>query len=214
MDAPEAGGRGSLARFYAVHLALGLALAAGTYALFEWTYLDLRIQELFYDAHKRRFPLRKNPWFEIVFHDGMKIAVILLGAACALVFALSFRKPALAPWRRRSAYVALCLALAPLTVALVKSASGKHCPYHIDRFGGHAPYTRLLEPLPPGVEPGGCWPAGHASGGFALLAFYFLWARVDRRKALAALALALLYGNVMGLSRVVQGAHFLSHQLW
>ena len=68
-----------------------------------------------------------------------------------------------------------------------------------------------------GVVDGGggrCFPAGHASAGFAFVGGYFAL----RHKAPAAarwwLAAAVLAGLVLGGAQQVRGAHFMSHTLW
>jgi len=73
----------------------------------------------------------------------------------------------------------------------------------------------LLDRPLPGVEPGHCFPGGHASAGFSLLAFYFAGLAL-RKPALARAGLCggLAAGMVFGLTRMAQGAHFLSHILW
>jgi membrane-associated PAP2 superfamily phosphatase len=82
-------------------------------------------------------------------------------------------------------------------------------------FGGNVPYMELLDPLPAGADPGKCWPGGHASSGFCLFGFYFAAAWLGRRRLAAeALACALLLGFGVGMARVAQGAHFLSHNVW
>ena len=59
--------------------------------------------------------------------------------------------------------------------------------------------------------PGGCFPAGHASGGFALLGL--VAARGTRRWRNGILALGLGLGWWMGGYQMLKGAHYLSHTL-
>lgn len=60
-----------------------------------------------------------------------------------------------------------------------------------------------------------CFPAGHASAGFALMAFYFVGrARRQPLLAWAGLATGLVAGSLLGFGRMLQGAHFLTHTLW
>ncbi|MEJ2373426.1 MAG: phosphatase PAP2 family protein [Sulfurimonas sp.] len=54
-----------------------------------------------------------------------------------------------------------------------------------------------------------CWPAGHASGGFALMSFFFLFAR--KRNQYTALGVALVVGWAMGTYKMIIGDHFFSH---
>lgn len=58
---------------------------------------------------------------------------------------------------------------------------------------------------------GHCWPAGHASGGFALLAFRLLAGDPQRRRLVTGLALGA--GWWMGGYQMLKGAHFISHTL-
>ena len=137
--------------------------------------------------------------------------------SCLVVggLALSFALPALAADRRLLLFLALALALAPLGVTLAKAGSARHCPWDVEEFGGTVPYTPFFEAPPAHVQPGHCFPAGHASTGFALMAFYFAaHARRMRRAARAALVSSIVAGVVLGLGRVLQGAHFVSHVLW
>jgi membrane-associated PAP2 superfamily phosphatase len=93
--------------------------------------------------------------------------------------------------------------------------STRHCPWDVDEFGGLVPYTKLFEPMAPNVKAGHCFPAGHASTGFALMAFYFAaYSRRIRKAALIALAIGIAAGLALGFGRVLQGAHFVSHVLW
>ena len=81
-------------------------------------------------------------------------------------------------------------------------------------YGGYAPFERLFERMPAHAAGGSCFPGGHASGGFALMAFYFGLRDVQARYARLALAVALALGMVMGWAQMMRGAHFLSHNIW
>ena len=56
-----------------------------------------------------------------------------------------------------------------------------------------------------------CWPAGHASGGFALLSLFFLFKTEKNRKK--SIVFALIVGWSMGLYKMFVGDHFLSHTI-
>jgi membrane-associated PAP2 superfamily phosphatase len=179
------------------------------------TDLDRVLARLVFDASSAGVPLRTNFWLDVVMHHWAKYAVASLGCIVAGSFFLSFILPTLRPQRRLLMFLALALALAPLSVTLGKAASVRHCPWDVDEFGGFVPYTRLFEPPTPGVDPGHCFPAGHAATGFALLAFYFAaYARRMRSTARVLLAIGITTGLALGFGRMLQGAHFLSHVLW
>jgi membrane-associated PAP2 superfamily phosphatase len=87
--------------------------------------------------------------------------------------------------------------------------TGVYCPCEIERYGGEMPYVRLFETVPPeivAVKRGRCFPAAHASGGFALMAFAFAGAR-RLRNAWWGLG----WGWILGLYQMARGVHYLSH---
>jgi membrane-associated PAP2 superfamily phosphatase len=205
----------SASRFYLLHLAIPL-VAAG---LILWTIyilnVDTRISRLFFDLVSQQFPLR-NYWFlELVMHYWIKYAVIALAVMLLAAYVFSFQFAALAPLRRVLLFLVLAMGLSAGAVSLIKSASPKQCPYDLKMYGGHAPYLALFEKTPQGVKPGKCWPGAHSATGFCLMAFYFAGRYLCNRP----IAYWGLYGGfglgfILGFGRVMQGAHFLSHQLW
>jgi membrane-associated PAP2 superfamily phosphatase len=179
------------------------------------TDMDRSVTRLIFDRSAAAFPLRSNFWLDVVMHHWAKYAVATVGCIVLAIYVLTFLLPGFRKERRLLFFIVLALSLAPLSVTLGKAASVRHCPWDVDEFGGLVPYTRLLEPKATNVEPGHCFPAGHASTGFALLAFYFAaYARRMRRMEPVALALGIAAGLGLGFGRVLQGAHFASHVLW
>ncbi len=191
-------------------LALLMALLAT-----ETTGIDHTISGWVYDAGTQTFPLRQNFLFDTVLHHWTKYVVILTTLAMVATFALTWVLPALRRWRRRLLFLALAMSLAPLTVTALKHLTDRPCPWDIVEFGGNVPYTHLFETREQPHARGLCFPAGHASTGFALMAFFFV-ARRSRRdwQARGWLAIGITAGLVLGFGRIAQGAHFLSHVLW
>jgi membrane-associated PAP2 superfamily phosphatase len=103
------------------------------------------------------------------------------------------------------------LAIVPASIAVLKSRSDIYTPHSLVRYQGEKPYHHLFEPLPPGWPPnqGHAFPAGHASGGFALMSLLHLFRK--RRQRWAGLGVGLVCGWTMGVYQMVKGAHFLSH---
>ncbi len=187
-------------------------VAAVALVLAQATDLDRAVVRLFYDTRSASFPLRANFWLDVVMHHWAKYAVGAVWFIAVAACALSRRVPALRPERRALVLLALALTLAPSGVTLAKATSARHCPWDMAEFGGDLPHTPLLEPPPRSARPGRCFPAGHASTGFALMAFYFAaYAAGRRRMARRLLALGVCAGIVLGTGRVMQGAHFPSH---
>ncbi len=203
--------------------ALGLALlvlvlAAGVLLLlFQFSDIDRRLADSMFDAASRKFPWR-DTWFATsLMHNGVKLALI----AVAVVLWGLLLADAVRPLQRldraqrlQLRIVAACSVAVPLLVSFWKRNSALHCPWNLEPYGGSAPYLRLLDALPAGLSPGGCFPAGHSTSALWLAAFALLW--WPRRPRFAALVFSAGLGAGFGLGWVQQlrGAHFLSHTLW
>jgi membrane-associated PAP2 superfamily phosphatase len=159
------------------------------------------------------FALR-NHWFWVqVMHELTRSAGWLLVVLLALAvwWPVGFLRN-LHTGARLQMVVSTLLAL--LAVSLFKAASNSSCPWDLTAFGGLARYTSHWAW---GVADGGsgrCFPAGHASAGFAFVGGYFALRPTAPAIARRWLAGALLAGLVLGLSQQVRGAHFMSHTLW
>ena len=185
-----------------------------TLLLLETTDVDRAVSHWFYDTATGTFPLRHTFLFDTVLHHWTKYVVIMIASMVIATWLLSHVLPALRAQRRRLLFLALALSVAPLTVSALKLATNRPCPWDFADYGGAIPYTHLFEKSVPHAR-GQCFPAGHASTGFALLGFFFV-AHHARRRNLAhmALLLGLTGGVALGMGRVAQGAHFVSHVLW
>ena len=135
-------------------------------------------------------------------------------AAAALAFwALSFCVSDLRTWRRSSGYVLLSMVLATLTVGGLKHVTNVDCPWDLTGFGGHNPYVALFADRPDSLPRGQCFPGAHASSGFALMCFYFVF--LDRSRPLARwmLALGIAVGVEFSIGQEARGAHIQTHDL-
>lgn len=202
-------------RFWLNHALPGLLVTLAILAGFELTGLDAYIQNAFYDPSHRLFPFNELPWFKHWFHENAKLPVYAIFAAAILAGIASLFRERWQAARMPLALFIAGLALSAGLISLIKSQAPYHCPYELTQFGGEQPYIRLLQAWPASVPAGHCWPGGHASTGFCLIAGYFALLLAGRRRlALWALGFALIYGHVLGFSQVMRGAHFLSHQMW
>jgi membrane-associated PAP2 superfamily phosphatase len=193
---------------------LPIMLAPLIVLFFETTSVDKSLIALYYDAESHGFPLRDTPFMQHVMHTGLKMAVVVIGIAVFIAFLLTFVKPQWRPYRRRLLWLSVGMAGGALLVSVLKQNSALHCPWDLVEYGGITPFHGLLDRLPSGVARGRCFPGGHASGGFALMAFYFAWRDTDAKLARWFLAIALVAGMVMGWTQMMRGAHFLSHNIW
>lgn len=182
--------------------------------LLEWTSLDMDLANLFYDPAAGQFIGRHSYLLETILHDRVKQGVIVLGVLSIGAFALSFVWQRLFTWRRELGCLVLALGLSTAFVTPLKQLTQVQCPWSLTQFGGKETYSKLLEPRPATDKPGLCWPGGHATTGFCLFALFFALRDRRPRLARAALVLAFVAGSVLSLGRMMQGAHFLSHNVW
>lgn len=178
------------------------------------TDFDRTVSRWFYDSTAHVFPLRDAFLVETVLHQWTKYAVILIICMVIASLLMTWIIPALSRWRRVLAFLALAMVLAPLAVSLLKLATDRPCPWDFIEFGGFEPYTHLFDFRAADHAPGRCFPAGEPAAGFALMAFFFVL-HLQRRDPLArkVLLAGMLAGVLLGVARIAQGAHFLSHVL-
>jgi membrane-associated PAP2 superfamily phosphatase len=175
--------------------------------------LDAAIAQALFDPAMADFPAHRSAVLETVGHHLAKSAVwivwfVLVGAAIA-----SHRVERLAPARRALWAAVIAMALGPATVATLKLFTGPRCPWDLVEFGGHG--RQVAEWFVGRAEAGHCFPAGHAAGGFSLIALHFAGlATGDARLRRTGLWAGIACGIAFGAVRMVQGAHFLSHNLW
>jgi membrane-associated PAP2 superfamily phosphatase len=193
-----------------------LLLLAGSLVFFEITPVDLSVQDWFYDFDSKKWIVDKNnPWGSAFFYKGPKIVIVLTGIAMfvLLVGPAKWRARAHIPGQRMELCVALLtLASVPAVVDVLRATTNVFCPNETRRYGGHAPYVHVFQAYPkedPPYRCGRCFPAAHASAGFALVGLAAL-AKARKQKALI-VGFSLLAGWTMGLYQMLKGVHYLSH---
>ena len=204
-------------------LAIGWLVALGITLLWDLGGADLAFMQLFGTAHG--FTLRHQWLLERVFHDALR----QLATAFYLllwVWALWPTRWSPAGWRwlhlprRERIGVVLLVALSLLVVNLVKVQSQTSCPWDLQAFGGPAHYVSHWSLGQADGGSGRCFPGGHASSAFGLVALCLPWLQppgaAPRRRAVGQrwLAAILLTGLVAGAVQTLRGAHYPSHTLW
>lgn len=193
-----------------------ILLLAAVFALFEGTGLDLWVQDHLYEFATQTWLIDKGATVShLIFYIGPKVLLVCLGTALLLVaiFRDRFTKYHL-PSRRDLMIAVLTISLAPALVAVCKATTDVYCPYQVTRYGGHIPYHKVLEGFPDDQHPTGHgrgFPAGHASGGFALVSLAGLM--TGTRSRVACILMAQAAGWLMGGYQMLRGAHYLSHTL-
>lgn len=201
-------------RYFDFRLGLGIPLALMALLLmFDPSGLDFAIEQLFYQPGQG-FIGRHSFWLEDILHDRAKQLVIGFAGLAIIGLVISLLPTRFRVWRRSLGYLVLALGVSTSIVTPLKAFTAVQCPWSLTAFGGTETFTPLLSERVATDSPGRCWPGGHASSGFSLLALFFLLRDKRPRAARAALVFALGLGAVFSLGRMMQGAHFLSHNLW
>ena len=192
-------------------------LVAALLAVLAWaaqaTELDHLLAQAAFDPVLRTFPARDWRLLGLVGHQLAKSAVWIVWFVLFAASIASLRLASLAPRRRVLWTTTAAMAAGPAIVSTLKLFTGPRCPWDLAEFGGHA--SVATEWLVRSAEAGRCFPGGHASGGFSLLALYFAGVMLAApRLRLAGLVAGFGAGFAFSAVRMVQGAHFLSHNLW
>lgn len=180
---------------------------------FALSSIDIDLQDLLYNTQTQQWVLSNNAEpYHFIFYSGAKKLLIFL-AVILLIVLLFFRKnPTIKPYTKGLLIVILSAIFVPSITGGIKKYSNMPCPKHEIHYGGKyphtavwqrykAPYTKLKNIR--------CWPAGHASGGFALMSLFFLFKR--KRNKILALVAAIIIGWSMGTYKMLIGDHYFSH---
>jgi membrane-associated PAP2 superfamily phosphatase len=189
------------------------------FGFFEITNADLWVQDHFYNVVSHAWLVdAKATLPRLLFYIGPKLLIWIFGIG---VLALLLTPKQWLEWLRFNHFERSdlwimfgTLALAPLSIATLKATTNVHTPSVIRRYGGKAPYVKVCEAYPVGDHPkkrGRGFPAGHASGGFALLALAGI-ARTNRGRRIG-IGIGMTLGIWMGAYQMLKGAHYLSHTL-
>lgn len=190
------------------------------FSILTWlTDSDLQVASWFFDGRSltdtqfNPWPHSQvTPWYEI-YHAGVYPALALaLWAIGRIVLGWFVAKP----YHDRPGWFLLAaLVIGPGLIVNVglKDHFGRPRPYEVVEFGGTRPFLRL------GVaEWGGphnsSFPSGHAAAAFFVMTPGLAYWLTNRRRASIWLVVGLIWGSVMGMTRLVQGGHFLSDVVW
>ena len=149
-------------------------------------------------------------------HRGGKIASILGVIVVLCIYILSFLKfqPNVRLWRTPLCYLLLAILTSVVVINFLKLLTNMDCPWSLLDYGGDRPFVGLFETRPLGLGRGKCFPAGHASAGYAWISLYFFYLMVKPSYRWLGLAIGILSGLIFGLTQQFRGAHFASHDLW
>ncbi|EJL82667.1 PAP2 (acid phosphatase) superfamily protein [Polaromonas sp. CF318] len=186
---------------------LGLAL------LIAWDHSGLDLWMAHWFGSSSGFPLEDHWFWRGTLHDDIRwlpwVVELALLAAVARPFGALRRLAA-----ERRVQLALTTLVSLLVISTLKLHSLTSCPWELREFGGTVAYVSHWAWGVRDGGSGGCFPAGHASAGFAFIGGFFAFRHALPRTARRWLAGALLAGLVLGLAQQVRGAHYMSHTLW
>lgn len=220
------------AAFYWRHLRTPLLLFALIAPLLASTSIDPTVAHaLFFDEAHSQWVGGSSWWTNELIHRDGSWLIRSLVAFATVVWASTWlrprphgcgngaegrdpRAPRLRELRRPALYFIVSVALSVGLVGLLKSLTNVDCPRDLTEFGGAFPFIHLFQHRPEALRHARCFPAAHASAGYALLALYFVLRERSRRAARIGLASGLVLGLIFGLAQQSRGAHFVSHDVW
>lgn len=167
--------------------------------------VDLWFQGFFWDGKAWLIP-HEAPWGRWLAYDGPKAVIILFAVATLL---LAIKATVTGAASRVLWFNLACLAAVSLLCTQLRAWSQMATPLDLKLYGGVWEHLLLLQAKPSGY-PSHAFPAGHASGGFALICLYWSWPKARRA---VGLCFGLGLGLWMGLYQIARGEHFLSHTL-
>lgn len=175
---------------------------------------DLVMADGLYRMEGHQWALRDHTLTAQVLHKDANRAVVGVGVLLLLSGLTSLVNPRLRPLRKPLWYLLIAAAVSTLIVGIGKHISPVDCPWDLLRYGGAHSYVPYFAPRSGTFTGGHCFPAGHASGGYAFLALYFFLREIKPKLAKWGLAIGLALGILFGATQQLRGAHFLSHDLW
>jgi membrane-associated PAP2 superfamily phosphatase len=201
--------------FYWRHLRLPLILFAMLAPLLATSSADLVVAHaLFFDEVGSRWIGADSWWTNELIHHGGALLIRGLAAGSLILWATTFLRPQWHTLRRPVIYFFLSLGLSVGVVGLLKALTNVDCPRDLSEFGGALPFVHLFADRPDALRHARCFPAAHASSGYALVALYFALRERSRWASRLGLASGLVMGSIFGIAQQARGAHFVSHDVW
>ncbi len=186
-----------------------LAVATTLILIFD---LDMAAQRALYSADSGWQRGSEIPWswcYDFGVVPAWLIAVPALFVAIAAIWRKSWRHIV-----RPAVFLVLTMSIGPGLIVnnVLKQNWGRPRPKDIVEFGGKHEFVPVLQKGP--RERGNSFASGHAATAFFLMTPWFIYRFHNRRRATAGLIVGVSYGLLVGLARMIQGAHFASDVLW
>jgi membrane-associated PAP2 superfamily phosphatase len=178
--------------------------------------IDVWIQNHFYNVQTHTWLIVKGerPWLDFILYDGIKKLLIIIYSLLLILLIIAYKNKWIKQYRREIIILILSGIFVPMTIVGLKTVTNVPCPRDWQMYGGEYPHVGVLDRYPSDFCQKSkirCWPAGHASFGFSLLALYFVFR--TKKVQYTALVFALGVAWSMGLYKIFKGDHFLSHTI-
>jgi len=188
--------------------------------IIRWTNLDLIIAGLFYDRSSKSWTYElAQPWLTIYRQGTLPSFFLGIGGAIVAVFGRWVLPRA--AWRQSKAirraglFLALMLVVGPGLIVNVgfKDLWGRPRPIQCTVFDGEKEFLPVGTWAPERSR-NSSFPSGHAAVAFYLMAPGFIAGQRRPKRTAAFFLGGTAFGLGMGLTRVVQGGHFVTDVLW
>lgn len=199
--------------FWHRHLSLPLLCSALLFSAIEYWQLDFLLANRIYALEGGQW-LYKDHWlFSTVLHTDARNVMISLLFIVLIGLVSSFCIRQLLPLRTALAYLFSSATLSALLITTAKHFSQMDCPWDLVNYGGTLAFIPYFHARPEWMPNAQCFPAGHASAGYAWLGLYFLALTYRPQWKHLILVAILCLGILFGAVQQLRGAHFISHDL-
>ena len=212
-----------------IHAISALVLAILATLLIEHSSLDLTISNWFYVGAGHWLIDKTAVLSDLIFYTLPKRLLLLVVIYLVLAWAWRYwqnKQPACAQKyiplfkslnqlsTREIGYLCMAMIAVPSLVATLKAITHVPCPVSLRDFGGQLAYLSLQQDITQHLSVQ-CFPAAHASAGFALYALAFIpsLVRASSARFMVISLIVTLTGWIMGGYKMAIGDHFFSHTL-
>ena len=173
--------------------------------------LDRRVAGLFFSETNGWYLANNQPWLFLSQYG--TIPGIALSILALMGYFVCQIKEHYRPLRNYFLLIVLTSVLGAglLVNAVLKPYWGRPRPIQTVEFGGVLEYRPMYAPGEPGR--GRSFTAGHSTMGFLFVTLIFFY-RKSRTVAYGGLAFGLIAGGLLSAARILQGAHYLSDNIW
>lgn len=171
--------------------------------MIEASGLKFVVADFIFNLEGNQWLLREHFITTNVMHSGTRLINNLALLSVLTLTSITVLKKS--PNARRYILLVTSLVLSFAAINYLKAMLGMHCPWDINLYGGnyiYQPFWSVTE------ANGRCFPAGHASIGFAWVSLFYFWRDSNYSKAKLALALSIATGIILGIGQQLRGAHF------